>query len=245
MTSGNEYYHATRHPLPCLLFVVPLVITYELGVIYLGGTRCDEIRNGVDYWLRQMFCGTGFIQQIVAPTTLILGLLVWAYVRKNDRPKNLFEALSGIGLESIGFALGLWMLSRSMAPVLDSFGLTFSPETRKSLALVVTYLGAGIYEEAIFRLLLFSGLLWFFRKAEVPLFLSMLIAAMASATLFASAHHFGEAGEDFEPYVFLFRTAAGIYFAVIYHFRGFGIAVGAHACYDVVIGVTTAAIQVG
>ena len=40
-----------------------------------------------------------------------------------------------------------------------------------------------------------------------------------------------------DSYVFLFRTMAGIYFAAVYHLRGFGIAAGAHACYDVLVGL--------
>ena len=36
---------------------------------------------------------------------------------------------------------------------------------------------------------------------------------------------------------FAFRTLAGMFFAALYVFRGFGIAVGAHAAYDVFVGV--------
>jgi hypothetical protein len=33
----------------------------------------------------------------------------------------------------------------------------------------------------------------------------------------------------------VFRTLAGVYFAVLFIFRGFGITVGAHAGYDIAI----------
>jgi hypothetical protein len=39
-------------------------------------------------------------------------------------------------------------------------------------------------------------------------------------------------------YVFLFRTMAGVYFALLFQFRGFAVAAGAHACYDVLVGLT-------
>ena len=39
-------------------------------------------------------------------------------------------------------------------------------------------------------------------------------------------------------YVFLFRMLAGIYFALLFRLRGFGIAVGTHAFYDIIVGVT-------
>ena len=39
-------------------------------------------------------------------------------------------------------------------------------------------------------------------------------------------------------YVFLFRVLAGLYFASLYQFRGFAVAAGTHACYDVLVGLT-------
>jgi hypothetical protein len=53
----------------------------------------------------------------------------------------------------------------------------------------------------------------------------------------AAAHHVGPFGEPFDRYVFVFRLLAGLYFAVVYRLRGFGIAAGAHALYGVVVGV--------
>ena len=44
--------------------------------------------------------------------------------------------------------------------------------------------------------------------------------AAASAALFAAAHHVGPFGEAFDGYVFLFRSLAGLYFALLYQFRG-------------------------
>ena len=58
------------------------------------------------------------------------------------------------------------------------------------------------------------------------------------AALFAAAHHIGPYGEPMNPYVFLFRALAGLYFTALYLGRGFGVAVAAHAGYDVLVGVT-------
>jgi membrane protease YdiL (CAAX protease family) len=63
------------------------------------------------------------------------------------------------------------------------------------------------------------------------------LAAISSAVLFAAAHHFGRGGEPWDGYVFSFRSLAGMYFAALFHLRGFGIAVGAHAGYDVLVGL--------
>jgi membrane protease YdiL (CAAX protease family) len=103
---------------------------------------------------------------------------------------------------------------------------------------VITYVGAGIYEEALFRLALFSLLVWGLRWAELPTALAVLFAASASATLFSAAHHVGPFGQAYSNYLFVFRLVAGLYFALLYQLRGFGIAVGAHACYNVMVSVT-------
>ena len=97
-------------------------------------------------------------------------------------------------------------------------------------ARLVSYLGAGIYQEALFRLTLFSGLcIAVLRFTGLPMFVALLIAALASSALFSAAHHIGPYGQPYSNYVFLFRLAAGLYFAFLYQFRGFfGIAESAH-----------------
>jgi hypothetical protein len=65
-----------------------------------------------------------------------------------------------------------------------------------------------------------------------------LLASAGGAIGFAAAHHVGPYGEPMNPYVFLFRAIAGLYFTVLFIARGFGIAVGAHAGYDILVGVT-------
>src|SRR5262249_39979241 len=101
---------------------------------------------------------------------------------------------------------------------------------------VVTFIGAGIYEEVLFRLILFSGLEWVLLWINLRPPLTAIVAGVASALLFSAAHHVGPAGEPFQGYVFVFRTVAGLYFAILYRWRGFGIAAGSHACYDVLVG---------
>ena len=65
----------------------------------------------------------------------------------------------------------------------------------------------------------------------------MGLGIVLSSVAFAAVHHLGPTGEAYQGFVFLFRTLAGLYFAVLYQARGFGIAVGTHACYDILVGV--------
>jgi membrane protease YdiL (CAAX protease family) len=110
------------------------------------------------------------------------------------------------------------------------------PPRSEAVVVLITFVGAGIYEEVLFRLLLLSGLLGLLKLADLPAVLRLVLATTVSALLFAAAHHVGPNGEAFDGYVFLFRSLAGLYFALLFQLRGFGIAVGAHASYDVLVG---------
>jgi membrane protease YdiL (CAAX protease family) len=234
----STYLLATRHPWSCFLFLLPLLAAYEGGVWLMGGARAHIFRNGADAWLRGALEYLGLSQLYLAPLLIAGVFVIWSILRRRDRPADLLGVETGMAIESIGFALGLWAISRGLAPMLDSLGVRLELATSPAvLGQVITYVGAGIYEELLFRLLLYSGLLVLLRWLRFSLLLAVLLSAVASSALFSAAHHIGPYGEGFDNYVFLFRMLAGLYFALLYQLRGFGIAVGAHACYDVVVGV--------
>lgn len=234
--SGN-YFKATLHPLSCLLFLLPLLAAYEIGVLCVGGAQPEALRNGADTWLRWVLESFGLHQLYWAPALLVGVFVVWSCARWDDRPTDPIGAWLGMAIESIVFALALWGISRGLGPALDSLGIDLNLANDEGASLIVTYVGAGIYEEVLFRLLLFSGVLLLLRVAQLPAMVAVLLAAGVSAAAFSAAHHVGPYGEAFDDYVFLFRTLAGLFFAFLYRLRGFGIAVGAHACYDVLVGV--------
>jgi membrane protease YdiL (CAAX protease family) len=237
MTSG--YFRAARHPWPTLIMLLPLLVAYEAGVLWLGGPRPEMLRNGADSWLRLALEAFGLKQIVVAPALVAVAFAVWSYLRRGDRPSGLLGICSGMLLECFFFALVLWGLSHGLAPFLRSVGIALSnePQVDPIYGRVVTFVGAGIYEEILFRLLLFAGLAWLLEQALVPKAGAVMLAAIASALLFAAAHHVGPYGEKMDSYVFLFRMMAGIYFAFVFQLRGFGVAAGAHACYDVLVGL--------
>jgi membrane protease YdiL (CAAX protease family) len=222
-----------------LLFVLPLLVGYEAGVRVLGGAHPETLRNGADNWLRCGLTAVGLSFFWLPPVLLTVIFVLWSWLRQDGYPDDLLGVLSGMVLESVTFALGLWALSRSLAPLLQRLGveLSLAPATEPALRQVITYVGAGIYEEALFRLLLFTGLAWVLRRVGLALAPATLLAALASAILFSTAHHIGPYGQPYSNYLFLFRLLAGLYFALLYQMRGFGIAVGAHACYNLMVSV--------
>jgi Type II CAAX prenyl endopeptidase Rce1-like len=237
--ASQSYFNSTRHPWPSLLFLLPLLGAYEGGVLWLGGNQPDALRNGADAWMRWALDNAG-VQIAHAPPALVgLFFVVWSIVRRKDRPKDTLGTVSGMAIETVLFALGLWGISRGLSPLLESLGIKLATNlgNAESVSQSVTFVGAGIYEEVLFRLILFSLLRFLMQLAFLPNLVAMPIAAIASAAAFAAAHHLGPYGEPFDPYVFLFRSLAGLYFAIVFYWRGFGVAAGAHALYDVVVGV--------
>jgi hypothetical protein len=228
------YRRATRHPWPCFLFLLPLLIAYEVGIVWIGGTQADALRNGADTWLRWALEVFGLHQLYAAPVLVAVVFLIWSGLRTEDCPDDLFGVCLGMAIESVTFGLGLWGLSQGLGPLIDSLRAEIAGDA--GMASTVAFVGAGIYEELLFRLGLYSAIVGLLRLLASPKVLAVPVAGLVSATVFAAAHHVGPYGEPLADTVFLFRLLAGLYFAALYQFRGFGIAVGAHACYDVLVG---------
>ncbi|HIK96002.1 MAG TPA: CPBP family intramembrane metalloprotease, partial [Planctomycetes bacterium] len=76
-----------------------------------------------------------------------------------------------------------------------------------------------------------------FRMFEFPKKWAAVMAAVTTAFVFALAHHVGPNADAFNLFTFSFRAGAGVFFAAIFFLRGFGITVGCHAAYDLLVGV--------
>jgi membrane protease YdiL (CAAX protease family) len=105
------------------------------------------------------------------------------------------------------------------------------------LARLIGFCGAGLYEEVLFRLLLLPLLIWVFRRLGCGNVAAAILGLLASSLLFSAAHYVGPLGDTFQLYSFTFRALAGMFFAILFVVRGFGIAAGTHAVYDVLVGL--------
>src|SRR5437879_2586202 len=102
MSSAASYRRATRHPWPCLLFVLPLLAAYETGVLWLGGEQPETLRTGTDHWMRFRLTALHTAFLWLPPALLLLLFLVWTFRRWDDRPGEMTRTLSGMVLESVG-----------------------------------------------------------------------------------------------------------------------------------------------
>jgi hypothetical protein len=99
-------------------------------------------------------------------------------------------------------------------------------------------LGAGIYEELLFRVLVVGSLAWLARQGFGwrPL-MAGVFATILGALIFSAFHYVGPYGDPPELASFLFRTIAGVLFSALYLLRGFGITAWTHALYDVFLAI--------
>lgn len=235
----STYLQSTRHPWSSFLFLVPLLAAYEGGVLWLAGDQTARFRNGADAWLRWALEVFGVGQVFAAPAIVVAVLLLWSWWRWADRPDDPVRTWFGMAFESGVFAFLLWQFGQNFGLIVDRLGvkLEITVQTGQA-ARVLTFIGAGIYEEVLFRLGLFVGGYFILRMIRLSAPAAVFLAAGGAAAAFAAAHHVGPYGEPMNPPVFVFRTIAGLYFTVLFVGRGFGVAVGAHAGYDVLVGVT-------
>jgi membrane protease YdiL (CAAX protease family) len=105
---------------------------------------------------------------------------------------------------------------------------------------LVLCLGAGIYEELVFRLILLTVLSLFVRDLLLfPPRVTALFVVLTSAVLFSSYHYLGAEAFHWNTVAawrtFAFRTLAGIYFGALFLTRGFGVTAATHAAYDILV----------
>lgn len=245
---ANGYWEQSRQPLQSLVFVLPLLGAYEAGVLLLGP---QAVRNGADVWLRQFLELIGFGQYFLLPVLTVCILGAWHHTTQRPWRINT-SVLWGMGAESILLAFGLRVILELQGSLMAAAVAPAGPGAATAaihaslggeVRAVVGYLGAGVYEELLFRLILLSLLAWVARRLGAGATPAVVAAVLVTSLTFAGAHYIGPYGEpvDLTCYAFwfsfVFRFLAGVFFGVLFVFRGFGIAAGAHAGYDILVGI--------
>jgi membrane protease YdiL (CAAX protease family) len=240
--ASGYYWQQSRRPLTCLAFVAPLLILYEGGVLWLGP---QAMRNGADVWLRQLLDVLGFGQYFLLPLLTVGILLGWHYT--TAQPWRVVPGvLYAMFAECLLLGLALLVIARLQGAFLSML-LPAQPDWPVSASIftgplnvagkLVSFFGAGIYEEVLFRLMLLPLAAWGLKLCGLTPRQSLVGAVLATSLLFSAAHYIGPLGQPLELSTFLFRFVAGGFFAVLFVYRGFGIAAGSHAFYDILVGV--------
>lgn len=242
------YWYESRGPLASLLLVLPLLAFYEVGVLLLGP---GALRNGADAWLRQFLELIGFGQYFLLPALTCVILLAWQHT-SHQSWRISPRLLPAMAVECVLLALALrglgwlqhrllaelaagqpWAKGEPLAPVWAAAGLA----ERGVFARMVGFVGAGVYEELLFRLMLLPATVAALRACGAPSASARWGAVFLTSLVFSAAHYVGPLGDAWSFYSFSFRLLAGIFFAALFLQRGFGIAAGTHAGYDLLVGL--------
>jgi hypothetical protein len=235
---GGGYFAVSERPLTSLFFILPMIAVYEAGIRWLthvtfsdSGAAVSSQPQIVAFTLMQrFFFALGANGAMLPALAVVIVLLAW-HIARRDGWTIRFGVLVGMAVESVLLAVPLVGIGFAVANHLPLWTL---PRDRETANFVVLSFGAGVYEEAVFRLgaltlvcVLLCDVLRLPSKFGVP------SAVLASSLLFAGYHYWG--AEIFAWRSMVFRSLAGVYFAILFLTRGFGVTVGVHAAYDLSI----------
>ena len=237
----RTYWHASRAPRYSLLFALPLLIFYQLlAALAPPGPGGMGVRNGADVILESVFV---WLAGAWGPRLFMLCLIgagAWLIARDVRANRNLSAAvLGGMLLESVCLSLVFGVVVGGLTAALlgappPPLMLDFTAQRLSRWTMLMLSLGAGIYEELLFRVVLVGLIAWGAHKllGWRPL-VAGIAATVLGALIFSAFHYIGPFGDRFEVYSFVFRTIAGLFFSGLYLLRGFGITAWTHALYDV------------
>ncbi len=253
----RTYLAESKSLLNCVVLILPLFIVYQLGVL-----TTDGVQNGVDFVTTLLLHGLlgGSIPYYVLFNLVVLAGLIGLVVVLRNRDQFHPRVYWAVILESTLYGI---MLGWGVPPLLSKLGIPPSAASDApvmgALDNIVLSLGAGLYEELVFRLILLGGSVWLGQQIILlarspatepegsaappkPATLSrweslalVVGAVVVTSLLFSGIHYVGSLADTFTPYSFSFRFLAGVFFAVLYYIRGFAVAVYTHAIYDVMV----------
>lgn len=247
---GAYAYWSTR-PLHVLVFLLPLVIAYEIGsAVWLGAGTDAAATIRAEGLLASFFKLFGASGLYLPGVVLVVVLALW-HLFSRDSWRVHFSVLLGMMVEAVIWSIPLLVLGQIMqrafemgpavlaatAPVAApapavSHGLaTMSMGARATISV-----GAGLYEELLFRLV---GIALLHAVAADLLRIrdgaARVIAVIGSAVAFALYHDVWLPAGGVDPGALAIFVVAGIYFGTVYVLRGFGIVVAVHALYDLAV----------
>ncbi len=207
-----------------------MLLLYEIFIIW-GNTSNVVIRNAPEVWLRTLlnFLGISHYHiSFIMITVAILAIPIF-YRQGLQIRKGVFL---GIFFESIFWGAVSGMLINLVIAKLFMATGSISGSILGDLGLAI---GAGLFEELFFRVILTSALMWGCLKLIRLKWLSVTVAIILASFMFSLAHYVGSAGDPLEIYSFLFRFLAGLWFTTLYSVRGFAVVCLTHAFYDIFI----------
>lgn len=231
-TGLRAYHRFTRSATYGVLSALPLFVLYEAMIVAVNTGTSAPVRIGAEVWLKELLAMTGARGGLLLILIALLAGITAYIMDRHRRIPVRARYFVGILLESTVYAVVVAILVSNLVAAL--FAIIPPPEGDLWTQLALS-VGAGLYEELLFRVLLVGGLALLFRPVFENANAGYLLAALLGAALFSLAHYVGPLGDPFELPSFTFRFAFGLALNVLFLWRGFGVAAWTHALYDVMV----------
>ena len=226
------YLRYTTSPLYSFLFTLPLFIIYEIGLFLSISDDVTYLRNGADALMRQMLATFGISGLFWIGGLFFFGFIIIYFLQKFSLEEYEIKSNYFIYMvfESILWSYLLYILMSNMHLIL------MAPSGYKVLQNVTLAVGAGIYEEILFRVVL----IFFFNYIinlvfQWKSYSKNILSVFFSSIFFSLFHFIGEFGDYYSFDIFMVRFLAGIYLGILYCSRGFGITAWTHSLYDLIV----------
>lgn len=237
-THFGRYLMATRRPVYSLLYLLPLLVIYEIFALVINFNSSLQIRNGADIIVRYVLRLFGIRSLFGFMMTVVLTVVVMVILAYQRHPEKLQPRLFFyMFVESCVYGLCLGAVSSRLTsmvllakPAILAGGV---PGDGVSTRLMIA-LGAGVYEEIVFRVVLIWAFLALFgRILKFSKMRAVAASVILAALVFSGFHYVGEFADTFTWSSFVFRFMAGLVLSVLYVSRGLGITAWSHSLYDV------------
>jgi hypothetical protein len=236
----SSYFGLSRSHRYSILFALPLLLGYEGLASILARPGHAELRNGADAMLRGAFVAVAGVYGSAIFMAVISLIGVGLVVRDLRASSGRIRPIIFVGMlaEAIAFAgvfgVVIGLATAKLLGTLHVLAIAATPLQRTSWATrLMLSLGAGLYEELFFRVLLVGGLAGAARVAfGAGRRAAGVFAAIVGAFVFSAFHYIGPYGDPLQLQSFVFRMLSGVAFSGLYLLRGFGITAWTHALYD-------------
>ena len=244
------YWEASRAHRHSLLFALPLLLAYEALATLLAAPT-GGLRNGADVILRSLVGAVAGPYEAIAFAVVVIGTSIWLIARDlraggKLRPGYLPIMLLESALLASAFGLVVGTVTAQLLGAISALDAgagaravlaqaSGSPiEQLGTATQLMVSLGAGLYEELLFRVIIVAAIA-FVGRAFIGWrpFTAGAVATVLGALIFSAFHYVGPYGDPFQLQSFTFRAIAGLFFSALYLARGFGITAWTHALYDV------------
>ena len=230
------YFAQSRSLALSFVLIAPLLLLYEFALAVYPPAKA----TGAGRFLRELVTAGFHTRPGMVLNILVVVCLCVAVFLLARRGRLRLGFLVPMVIESVLWAGALFGIAVIICRRANSARVDFAGGLGATVQEIIGSVGAGVYEEILFRLLLTSVLYYaglkLFGERRLP---AGLFAVVFGAVVFAGAHVLARGAVPLDQtggqLYLAFYLASGVLFSMIYMGRGLGVAVYSHVFYDVAV----------